>query len=79
VNPTGAEQNANEAVLIGIAQAMTGPDLATEIASIIRVERTAAQARWHPNKRNIEGREKFAGMDVTIADVLKKIPLHLRP
>jgi hypothetical protein len=78
-NASAAEQVANRAVLDAIAAARHHENPEVEIAAIIQIAEKAAWDAYTEGKHDQRGRHRLTGDDMTIDELLVKIPLFRWP
>jgi hypothetical protein len=78
-NTSAAEQLANRAVLDAIAAARHHENPEAEIAAILQIAQTAAWDAYTEGKHDQRGKHRLTGAEVTIDELLIKIPLFRWP
>jgi hypothetical protein len=74
-NASPAERIANRAVLDAIASARHHEDVEMEIAAIIQIAERAAWDAYVEGKHDKAGSHRLTGPDMTIDELLVKLPL----
>jgi hypothetical protein len=78
-NTTPAERIANRAVLDAIVRARRNDHPEAEIAGLIQMAQNAALEAYTPEKHGKRGKHRLTGPDMTVDELLERIPLYRWP
>jgi hypothetical protein len=79
VNRSEAEMIANRAVLEEIWKAVAQESPGLRVSELLWLAQTTAVTAYNGKKHGVTGRRKLLGPDMTVADLLERVPIYQWP